>query len=34
MRGPHRRPDGATQIFIRDVDGHTVELFTPPGATG
>jgi catechol 2,3-dioxygenase-like lactoylglutathione lyase family enzyme len=30
MRGPHPRPDGATQIFIRDVDGHTVELFTPP----
>src|SRR5262245_51446748 len=30
MRGPLRRPDGATQVFIRDVDGHTVELFTPP----
>jgi lactoylglutathione lyase len=30
MRGPVRRPDGATQIFIRDVDGHIVELFTPP----
>jgi lactoylglutathione lyase len=30
MRGPIRRPDGATQIFIRDVDGHMIELFTPP----
>lgn len=29
IRGPVRRPDGATQIFIRDVDGHVVELFTP-----
>jgi lactoylglutathione lyase len=24
------RPDGATQIFLRDPDGHTIELFTPP----
>lgn len=29
MRGPVRRPDGATQIFVRDVDGHVIELFTP-----
>ena len=29
IRGPVRRPDGATQIFVRDVDGHVVELFTP-----
>jgi catechol 2,3-dioxygenase-like lactoylglutathione lyase family enzyme len=28
VRGPIQRPDGATQIFIRDVDGHVVELFT------
>lgn len=29
-RPPQRRPDGATQIFLRDPDGHTIELFTPP----
>jgi lactoylglutathione lyase len=26
------RPDGAWQIFVRDPDGHSVELFTPPPA--
>jgi catechol 2,3-dioxygenase-like lactoylglutathione lyase family enzyme len=31
-RGPVRRPDGATQIFVRDIDGHIIELFTPPPA--
>lgn len=30
MRGPVTRPDRATQVFIRDVDGHVIELFTPP----
>ena len=25
-----QRPDGAWQIFLRDPDGHYVELFTPP----
>jgi lactoylglutathione lyase len=25
-----RRPDGAWQIFVRDPDGHYIELFTPP----
>ena len=30
IRGPIRRPDSATQIFIRDIDGHVIELFTPP----
>ena len=30
MRGPVRRPDGATQVFLRDPDGHVIELFTPP----
>ena len=25
-----RRPDGAWQIYVRDPDGHTIELFTPP----
>jgi lactoylglutathione lyase len=30
LRGPVRRPDGATQVFLRDVDGHVIELFTPP----
>jgi lactoylglutathione lyase len=24
------RPDGAWQIFLRDPDGHVIELFTPP----
>ena len=23
------RPDGAMQIFLRDPDGHVIELFTP-----
>ena len=26
------RPDGATQIFVRDPDGHYVELCQPPAA--
>jgi lactoylglutathione lyase len=26
-----QRPDGAWQIFLRDPDGHAIELFTPPG---
>jgi lactoylglutathione lyase len=26
-----QRPDGAWQIFLRDPDGHVIELFTPPG---
>ena len=25
-----RRPDGAWQIFLRDPDGHVIELFTGP----
>jgi len=25
-------PDGASQLFIRDPDGHVIELFTPPQA--
>ena len=25
-----RRPDGAWQIFLRDPDGHVIELFPPP----
>jgi len=25
-----RRPDGASQIFLADPDGHFIELFTPP----
>ena len=24
------RPDGATQIFLKDPDGHVIELCTPP----
>ena len=24
------RPDGAWQVFLRDPDGHVIELFTPP----
>jgi len=30
VRGPVKRPDGATQIFIGDPDGHLVELFSYP----
>ena len=29
IRGPQLRPDGATQIFIGDPDGHLIELFVP-----
>ena len=25
-----QRPDGASQIFLADPDGHFIELFTPP----
>src|SRR5437879_11941820 len=25
-----QRPDGAWQVFLRDPDGHVIELFTPP----
>jgi catechol 2,3-dioxygenase-like lactoylglutathione lyase family enzyme len=28
--GPQLRPDGALQIFLRDLDGHVVELCTLP----
>jgi lactoylglutathione lyase len=28
-RPKQRRPDGAWQIFLRDPDGHFIELFTP-----
>lgn len=27
VRGPVKRPDGATQLFLRDPDGHLLELF-------
>ena len=30
FRPPKLRPDGASQIFLRDPDGHYIELFTPP----
>lgn len=30
--GPHHRPDGAKQIFLKDPDGHTVELTMLPQA--
>ena len=26
LQGPVRRPDGATQLFARDPDGHVIEL--------
>jgi len=31
-RGPKPRPDGALQIFLRDPDGHEVEIFEGPPA--
>ncbi len=30
-RPKKRRPDGAWQIFLRDPDGHVIELCSPPG---
>ena len=29
-RPPKPRPDGAMQLYLRDPDGHTIELFTAP----
>lgn len=29
-QGPKPRPDGALQIFLRDPDGHMIELLGPP----
>ena len=31
FRPRKQRPDGAWQVFLRDPDGHMIELFTPPG---
>ena len=28
--GPKQRPDGAFQIYVKDPDGHTIELCTAP----
>ena len=33
FRARKMRPDGAWQIYVRDPDGHVIELFTPPPAT-
>jgi len=30
FRPQKQRPDGAWQVFLRDPDGHVIELFTPP----
>lgn len=30
LRGPVKRPDGATQLFTSDPDGHVIELFIGP----
>jgi len=30
FRSRKQRPDGAWQVFLRDPDGHVIELFTPP----
>jgi catechol 2,3-dioxygenase-like lactoylglutathione lyase family enzyme len=30
FRARKMRPDGAWQIYVRDPDGHVIELFTPP----
>jgi lactoylglutathione lyase len=30
FRPRKRRPDGAWQVFLRDPDGHMIELFTGP----
>lgn len=28
--GPKQRPDGPTQVYVQDPDGHLVELFSRP----
>jgi catechol 2,3-dioxygenase-like lactoylglutathione lyase family enzyme len=30
LRGPKDRPDGARQLFVRDPDGHVLELLERP----
>ena len=30
LAGPQDRPDGAVQLFVRDPDGHVVEMSTLP----
>jgi len=32
--GPKQRPDGPTQIYVHDPDGHLIELFSHPSAAG
>ena len=32
QRARKQRPDGAWQIYVRDPDGHIIELFTPAGS--
>jgi len=34
FRPPKDRPDGARQIFVRDPDGHVIELFAPAETRG
>ena len=30
LDGPRNRPDGARQMYVRDPDGHLIEICTPP----
>src|SRR5262249_12372333 len=30
VAGPQPRPDGYTQVFVTDPDGHVIELCSPP----
>lgn len=30
--GPQQRPDGPTQVYVLDPDGHLIELFSQPSA--
>jgi catechol 2,3-dioxygenase-like lactoylglutathione lyase family enzyme len=32
FRARRERPDGAWQTYVKDPDGHVIELFTPPPA--
>jgi len=34
FRPRKQRPDRAWQVFLRDPDGHVIELFTPPESVG
>ncbi len=34
LQGPIHRPDGALQLFLRDPDGHVIEVLSWPASPG